>query len=116
VYIKVGSPQIFRVQFVITLPPPLFPRFSLHPPAQQPQGFCEPLVTCTQKDTQINNMSNDSPNPMVRQHTNDIELGVSDVLQRHITRHVVQPKPVSQRRLNFEHKRPRILREMMAEA
>ncbi|KIX04354.1 uncharacterized protein Z518_05222 [Rhinocladiella mackenziei CBS 650.93] len=53
---------------------------------------------------------------MARQHTNDIELGMSDVLQRHISRHVVPPKPVSQRKLNFEQKRPRILREMMAEA
>ncbi|KAJ9613295.1 hypothetical protein H2200_003237 [Cladophialophora chaetospira] len=60
-------------------------------------------------------MSNNSQD-LVRQHTNDIELGVTDVLQRHITRHVVAPKPVSQRKLNFEHKRPRILREMMAEA
>lgn len=54
--------------------------------------------------------------PLARQHTNDIELGVTDVLQRHITRHVVPPKPVSQKKLDFEHKRPRILREMMAEA
>jgi hypothetical protein len=61
-------------------------------------------------------MSNSHPDPLVRQHTNDIELGVSDVLQRHVTRHVVAPKPVSQRKLDFEHKRPRILREMMAEA
>lgn len=53
---------------------------------------------------------------MTRQHTNDIELGISDVLQRHVTRHVVPPKPVSQRKLNFEHKRPRVIREMMAEA
>ncbi|KAL6244220.1 hypothetical protein RBB50_009090 [Rhinocladiella similis] len=53
---------------------------------------------------------------MSRMQTNDIEIGVSDALQRHITRHVVPPKPVSQRKLNFEHKRPRILREMMAEA
>ncbi|KAH0842753.1 hypothetical protein AYO21_04257 [Fonsecaea monophora] len=61
-------------------------------------------------------MASNHPDPLVRQHTHDIELGVSDVLQRHITRHVVAPKAVSQRRLNFEHKRPRILREMMAEA
>ncbi len=53
---------------------------------------------------------------MTRQHTNDIELGVTDALQRHITRHVVPPKAVSQRRLDFEHRRPRVLREMMAEA
>ncbi|ETI20932.1 hypothetical protein G647_07275 [Cladophialophora carrionii CBS 160.54] len=61
-------------------------------------------------------MSNSHPDPLVRQHTNDIELGISDVLQRHVTRHVVAPKPVSQRKLDFEHERPRILREMMAEA
>ncbi|EXJ84599.1 hypothetical protein A1O3_05269 [Capronia epimyces CBS 606.96] len=60
--------------------------------------------------------SNNQPNDLVRQHTHDIELGVSDVLQRHVTRHVVPTKPVSQRKLNFEHKRPRIMREMMAEA
>lgn len=51
-----------------------------------------------------------------RLHTNEIELGTADALQRHITRHVVPPKPVSQRKLDFEAKRPRILRECMAEA
>ena len=51
-----------------------------------------------------------------RAQTADIEIGVSDALQRHITRHVVPPKPVSQRKLDFEHKRPRVLRECMAEA
>jgi glycerol uptake facilitator-like aquaporin len=45
-----------------------------------------------------------------------VEIGVTDAVQRHITRHVVQPKPVSQRKLDFEHSRPRILRECMAEA
>jgi hypothetical protein len=55
-------------------------------------------------------------NQIERQHTGDIEIGISDALQRHITRHVVAPKPVSQRKLNFEHKRPRVLRECMAEA
>jgi hypothetical protein len=45
-----------------------------------------------------------------------IEIGYADALQRHITRHVVPPKPVSQRKLDFEHKRPRVLRECMAEA
>ena len=53
---------------------------------------------------------------MTRQHTNEIELGITDALQRHVTRHVVPPKSVSQRKLDFEHRRPRILREMMAEA
>jgi len=55
-------------------------------------------------------------NDMTRMHTNDLEIGVTDALQRHVTRHVVPPKPVSQRKLNFEHRRPRVLREMMAEA
>lgn len=35
---------------------------------------------------------------------------------RHIERRVVPAKPVSQRKLDFEHKRPRLLRECMAEA
>ncbi|RMZ92444.1 hypothetical protein DV736_g318, partial [Chaetothyriales sp. CBS 134916] len=60
--------------------------------------------------------TNDSGTTMTRQHTNDIEIGVSEALQRHISRHVVPPVPVSQRRLDFEHKRPRILREMIGEA
>jgi len=51
-----------------------------------------------------------------RLQTADLELGATDVLQKHVTRHVVSPKPVSQRKLDFEHRRPRILRECMAEA
>lgn len=51
-----------------------------------------------------------------RLHTHDMEVGATEALQRHVTRHVVPPPPVSQRRLNFEHSRPRIVREMMAEA
>lgn len=58
----------------------------------------------------------DHNNNLRRQGTNDIEVGYAEALQRHITRHVVPPPPVSQRRLNFEHSRPRILRECMAEA
>lgn len=46
----------------------------------------------------------------------DIELGVSEVLKRHVTRHVHEDEPVSQRRLDFENARPRLLREMAAEA
>ena len=34
---------------------------------------------------------------------------------RHVTRHVHRPPPVSQRRIDFEHKRPRLLRECLAE-
>lgn len=50
-----------------------------------------------------------------RMGTNDVEIGVSDVLQTHVTRHIAHVKPVSQRRLNFEHKRPRVVREIVAE-
>lgn len=46
----------------------------------------------------------------------DIELGVSEVLRKHVTRLVHPGPPITQRRLDFEHARPRILREMTAEA
>jgi len=49
-------------------------------------------------------------------HTNDLEIGATEAVQHHISRHVVAPKPVSQRKLDFERARPRWLREMMAEA
>lgn len=45
-----------------------------------------------------------------------MELGVTEVVQRHVARHVVAPKPVSQRKLDFEHARPRWFRECLAEA
>ncbi|EMF12659.1 glycerol uptake facilitator [Sphaerulina musiva SO2202] len=51
-----------------------------------------------------------------RLHTNDLELGATEAVQQHFARHVVASKPVSQRKLNFEHSRPRWLRECMAEA
>lgn len=57
-----------------------------------------------------------SQEDMNRLQTNDIELGISEALAKHVTRHVVAPKAVSQKKLDFEHHRPRILREMMAEA
>lgn len=56
------------------------------------------------------------PERLERLHTTDLELGTTEALQRHISRHVVATKPVSQRKLDFEHKRPRWLREMLAEA
>jgi len=46
----------------------------------------------------------------------DIEIGISEALQRHATRHVVPPKPVSTRVLDFERRRPRWLRECVGEA
>jgi hypothetical protein len=51
-----------------------------------------------------------------RLETAEMELGATDVVRQHITRPVVGVAPVSQRRLDFEHKRPRWLREMLAEA
>lgn len=60
-------------------------------------------------------MSQDN-NDLRRLQTYDIEIGVSDALQRHATRHVAQHKPVSQKVLNFERRRPRWLRECVAEA
>ncbi len=53
---------------------------------------------------------------MTRLHTNNLEIGITEAVQRHVTRHVVPPKPISQRKLDFEHRRPRWLREMAAEA
>src|SRR5205085_2174650 len=50
-----------------------------------------------------------------RLHTGDIEVGISEALQRHATRHVVPPKPISPQVLNFERRRPRWLRECVAE-
>ncbi|KAG9581334.1 aquaporin-like protein, partial [Aureobasidium melanogenum] len=57
-----------------------------------------------------------SDNNMQRLHTNDLELGATEAIQRHYERHVVSTKPVSQRKLDYERARPRWLREMMAEA
>jgi len=57
-----------------------------------------------------------STNYLHQLHTNDLEIGATEAIQQHVSRHVVSPKPVSQRKLDFEHRRPRWLREMMAEA
>ncbi|KAK5994623.1 Aquaporin-3 [Cladobotryum mycophilum] len=54
--------------------------------------------------------------PLDRLHTHDLELGATDAIQKHISRHVVPPRQVSQRRLDFERRRPRWLRECLAEA
>jgi hypothetical protein len=53
-------------------------------------------------------MSGRSNDDLRRLHTHDIEIGTSDALQRHVSRHVVAAKPVSQRKLDFEHRRPRL--------
>ncbi|KAL9091468.1 MAG: hypothetical protein Q9165_004854 [Trypethelium subeluteriae] len=55
-------------------------------------------------------------NRIERLQTGDLELGATEAVQRHVTRTVVQPAPVTQRKLDFEHSRPRWLRECMAEA
>jgi len=64
----------------------------------------------------INGKHMSNGNHLNRLQTHDIEIGASEALQKHNTRHVIAPPPVTQRRLNFEHKRPRILRECVAEA
>lgn len=51
-----------------------------------------------------------------RLQTNDLEIGATEAVQRHYARHVVASKPVSQRKLDFEARRPRWLRECLAEA
>ncbi|KAF2135435.1 uncharacterized protein K452DRAFT_281557 [Aplosporella prunicola CBS 121167] len=45
-----------------------------------------------------------------------LEVGATDAVQKHYARHVVERRPVSQRKLDFEQRRPRWLREMAAEA
>ncbi|KAK7946778.1 uncharacterized protein PG986_011099 [Apiospora aurea] len=46
----------------------------------------------------------------------DLELGTTEALQQHAARSVRAHKPVSQRKLDFERRRPRWLRECLAEA
>ena len=53
---------------------------------------------------------------IARLKTNELELGATEAVQRHVSRHVVERRPISQRKLDFEHARPRWLRECMAEA
>jgi len=70
----------------------------------------------TSSHIEHHNHTASSGNDMTRLHTNDLEIGITEAVQRHVTRHVVPPKPISQRKLTFEHRRPRWLREMAAEA
>lgn len=46
----------------------------------------------------------------------DVEIGYTDAIQRHYSRHVVQRKAISQKKLDFERRRPKWLRECAAEA
>ncbi|CAG8982296.1 hypothetical protein HYALB_00004530 [Hymenoscyphus albidus] len=57
-----------------------------------------------------------SSHTLHRLQKHDLEIGVNAAVQRHIHRNVVSPKPVSQRKLDFENARPRCFREMAAEA
>ncbi|KAF2267468.1 aquaporin-like protein [Lojkania enalia] len=56
------------------------------------------------------------PEHLERLEAQNLELGATDAVQHHVTRKIVQPGPASERELEFEHPRPRWLREMMAEA
>ncbi|KAA8565729.1 hypothetical protein MFRU_006g02880 [Monilinia fructicola] len=58
-------------------------------------------------------MSNNDPS---RLRQGELEIGYTEAVERHAKRHVVAPKPVSQRKLDFENSRPRWMREMAAEA
>jgi hypothetical protein len=51
-----------------------------------------------------------------RLHDGELEVGYTEALQRYTKKNVVAAKPVSQRKLNFEHARPRWIRELAAEA
>ncbi|MCJ1375666.1 hypothetical protein MMC20_006903 [Loxospora ochrophaea] len=44
-----------------------------------------------------------SANHLDRLQTNDLEIGATEAVQRHISRHVVERKAISQRKLDFEH-------------
>lgn len=66
--------------------------------------------------THVENPSYTSGYDAHRLHTGQMEIGVTDAVQAHVARYVVSPKAVSQRKLDFEARRPRWLREMMAEA
>jgi len=64
----------------------------------------------------IENVHGQNGGAIRRLQTNDMEIGATEAAQRHARRYVVPPKPVSQRKLDFEHSRPRWMREMAAEA
>jgi len=43
-------------------------------------------------------------------------LDYSEALRKHTSRHVNATQPITQRQLDFEHRRPRLLQECAAEA
>ena len=51
-----------------------------------------------------------------RMQTGDLELGVTEATQQHVSRRVARAPPASPARLAWERKRPQWLREMIAEA
>ncbi|KAI9850004.1 MAG: hypothetical protein M1838_006206 [Thelocarpon superellum] len=61
-------------------------------------------------------MAQSHDNDLHRLQTGQLEIGVTEAVQRHVSRNVIPSRPVSQRKLDFEHARPRWLREMLAEA
>jgi hypothetical protein len=57
-----------------------------------------------------------SKDPLTQSKTQpDIEIGLSEALRKHVTRHL-PAKHITRRRLAFERQRPTILRECVAEA
>ncbi|KAI1324424.1 aquaporin-like protein [Xylariaceae sp. FL0255] len=61
-------------------------------------------------------MSSSMDEKLGRLHTHDLETGATEAVQQHFARHVIERRPVTQRRLDLEHRRPRWLRECIAEA
>lgn len=57
-----------------------------------------------------------SDDDLRRQRTGEMELGVTEATQKHYQRKIVRAPPASASRLAYERKRPKILREMLAEA
>jgi len=69
----------------------------------------------TSKHVEYSSGSDNSNDPLRRLATGEMEVGATDVARPHLMRPVGHTAVVSQKRLDFEHRRPRWLREMLAE-
>jgi hypothetical protein len=83
---------------------------SIHPRIEPP------LHSFAMSSSHVEKTTGPTDNEVRRLHTHEMEIGITDAVQRHVQRHVIAPKPVSQQKLDFEHARPRWMREMAAEA
>lgn len=70
----------------------------------------------TSRHVEYGNSSDSSNDHLRRLATGEMEVGATDVARPHLMRPVGHTGAVvSQKRLDFEHRRPRWLREMLAE-